>query len=140
MLITFSANLNARENFGFTPILSAISHNKVEVARVLLRHAADYRITTKVGDNILHFAANIATIPMLVLLTEAQLRGLDVTARNSEGLTAGELVARREGEVPKAFSRAFDRLIRSIVEEDLEASSWTSDTSAESWHSTENAE
>ncbi|KAL8923764.1 MAG: hypothetical protein Q9208_004412 [Pyrenodesmia sp. 3 TL-2023] len=139
-LIASSADLNARENFGFTPLVYAIMNNQVDATRELLCHGADYKIPTTFGDNILHFAANIATIPMLAVLTEARIRGLVLEARNSEGLTVGEIVARREEEVPEAFSRAFDRLIRSIVDEDLEAGSWTSDSLAESWHSIEDAE
>ena len=139
-LINSSADLNARENFGFTPLLYAIHENKVETATVLLRHAADYKIATKVGNTILHVAANVATIPMLVVLTKARMRGLDLEARDSEGFTVAELVALREGEMSETFSRAFDRLIRSIVEEDFEAGSWTSISSpAESWHSIEDA-
>lgn len=138
-LISSSADLNARENFGSTPLQSAIGENKVEAAGVLLRYGADYKIVNKSGDNILHIAANIATVPMVVLLTKARVRGLDLEARNFEGLTLAELVERRKGEVPEAFPRAFDRLIHSIVDEDLEAGSWTSDTSGESWHSTEDA-
>lgn len=140
LLISYSADLNARENFGFTPLVYAIARNNVEATRVLLRHGADYKIATKIGDNILHIAANIATIPMLVVLTKARIRGLDLKARNSEGLTVGELVARREGEMPETFSKAFDRLIRSIIDEDFETGSWTSDASTESWHSVEDAE
>ena len=63
--------------------------------------------------------------------------GLDLEARGSEGLTITEPVALREGEVPEAFSRAFDRLIRSIVDEDFEAGSWTSISTSGSWHSIE---
>ncbi|KAL9032842.1 MAG: hypothetical protein Q9180_006276 [Flavoplaca navasiana] len=138
-LISSSADLNARENFGSTPLLSAIGENKVEAAGMLLRYGADYKIVNKIGDNILHIAANIATVPMVVLLTKARLRGLDLEAQNFEGLTVAELVERRKEEVPEAFPRVFDRLIHSIVDEDLEAGSWTSDTSGESWHSTEDA-
>ncbi|KAL8884365.1 MAG: hypothetical protein Q9215_007564 [Flavoplaca cf. flavocitrina] len=138
-LISSSADLNARENFGSTPLLSAIGENRVEAAGVLLRYGADYKIVNKIGDNILHIAANIATVPMVVLLTKARMRGLDLEARNFEGLTVAELVERRKAEVPEAFPRAFDRLIHSIVDEDLEAGSWTSDNSGESWHSTEDA-
>lgn len=138
-LINSSAELNARENFGFTPLLYAIHENKVETATVLLRHGADFNIATKVGNTILHVAANIATTPMLVVLTKARMRGLNLEARDSEGLTMAEIIARRHEEVPEAFSRAFDQLTRSIVDEDFEASSWTSISSAESWHSIEDA-
>ncbi|KAL9016052.1 MAG: hypothetical protein Q9185_006577 [Variospora sp. 1 TL-2023] len=122
-LISSSADLNACENFGFTPLLYAISEDKAEAASVMLQHAADYKLVTQVGNNILHIAANIATIPMLVVLTRARMRGLDLEARNYEGLTVAELIARREQEVPEAFSRAFDRLVRSIVDEDFEPGS-----------------
>ena len=138
-LINSSADLNARENFGFTPLLNAVFDNKVEAATLLLRHGADYKIANKVGGTILHIAANIATVPTLVILTKARMRGLDLEARDSEGLTVAELVARRDGEVPEAFTRAFDRLINSIVDEDFEAGSWTSISSSGSWHSIEDA-
>ena len=138
-LINSSADLNACENFGFTPLLYAIHENKVESATVLLRHGAEYKTITQVGNTILHVAANIATIDMLVVLTKARMRGLDLEARDTEGHTAAELVALPDGEVSDAFPRAFDRLVRSIVEEEFEAGSWTSISSAESWHSIEDA-
>ena len=140
-LINSSADLNARENFGFTPLLYAVFENKVEATTLLLRHGADYKIATKHGGTVLHIAANIATIPMLVILTKARMRGLDLEARDSEGLTMAELVAQRDGEVPEAFTRAFDRLVGSIVDEDFEAGSWTSISSSRtgSWHSIEDA-
>ena len=139
LLINSSADLDACENFGFTPLLYAIHENKVETATVLLRHGADYKIATKAGNTILHVAANIATIPMLVILTKARMRGLDLEARDSEGLTVAELVAKRDGEEPEAFTRAFDRLVCSIVDENFEAGSWTSISSSGSWHSIEDA-
>ncbi|KAI4121156.1 MAG: hypothetical protein LQ338_006535, partial [Usnochroma carphineum] len=138
-LINSSSDLNARDNFGLTPLLCAIGGNKVETAKTLLRHGADYKIATKTGNTILHTAANIATIPMLVVLTKARMRGLDPEARDAEGLTVAELVALRDGEVPKAFSRAFDRLIRSIVDENFEVGSWTYISSAGSCHSIEDS-
>ena len=67
------------------------------------------------------------------------MRGLDLEARGSEGLTITGLVALREAEGPEAFSRAFDWLIRSIVDEDIEAGSWSSISSSGSWHSVEDA-
>ncbi|KAL8724557.1 MAG: hypothetical protein Q9181_006771 [Wetmoreana brouardii] len=138
-LINSSADLNAREDFGFTPLLLAIHENKVEAASVLLRHGADYTIASKAGNTILHVAANVATIPMLVVLAKARMRGLDLKAQDPEGLTVAELIALRDGEEPEAFFRAFDRLLRSIVDEDFEVGSWTSISSAESWHSVEDA-
>ena len=139
LLINSSANLNARENFGFTPLLYAIHENRVETTALLLRHAADYNIRTKNGNTILHVAANIATIPMLVVLTKAKMRALDLKARDPEGLTVDDIIAQRDGEMTEAFAREFDRLIRSIVEEDFEAGSWTSISSADTWHSIEDA-
>ena len=138
-LINSSADLNARENFGDTPLLYAVSENNVEATTLLLRYGADYKIANKLGGTVLHIAANIATIPMLVILTKARMRGLDLDARDSEGFTVADLVAQRDGEVPEAFTRAFDRLTRSIVDEDFEAGSWTSISSSGSWHSIEDA-
>ena len=114
-LIKSSADLDAFENFGFTPLLYAINDNKVETATVLLRHGADHKTTPKAGNTILHVVANIATIPMLVMLTKARMRGLGLEARD---------------EVPEAFTRAFDRLIRSILDEGFEAGTWTSISSS----------
>lgn len=143
VLIDSAANLNALEHFGFPPLLYAIHENKVKSASLLLHHGADYTIATKVGETILHLAANIATIPILAVLTKAQMRGLNLNARNSEGLTATELIAQRNKQEPEAFSSAFDRLTRSIVDGNFEAGGWTSVTSTstssttESWHSIE---
>ena len=138
-LINASADLNPRENFGFTPLLYAIYENSVETTTLLLRYGADYKIPTKVGNTLLHIAANVATIPMLAVLAKARMRGLDLEAPNSEGLTVAQQIAMRKEEVPEAFLKAYDRLIRSIVDEQFEAGSWATVSEAESFHSFEDA-
>lgn len=143
VLIDSAADVNALEHFGFTPLLYAIHDNKTKTANLLLHRGADYTIPTKVGETILHLAANIASIPMLAVLTKARMRGLKLNVRNSEGLTVTELIAQRNKQEPEAFSSAFDRLTRSIVDENFGPGGWTSISStptsstAESWHSFE---
>lgn len=136
-LMRHGADLNQQDRVGETPLLSAVYNNSHEMITLLLKAGADFARATAWANGILHFAANESDVETLALLTKARMRGLDVEARNSDGLTAGELAEGRDS-APEGFTEAWGRLIASITEEDLE-DSWHSPTPStdKSFHSFE---
>ena len=141
-LIQLGANLNATDNFGEPPLLSAVYENAHETITLMLNSGVDYTLKTKFGNTILHFAANESDSETLSLLTRARMRGVDTTAKNVDGLTASELAAARD-RAPPNFMALFDKLVASISDDDdeIEARSITSHTSTEagSWKSMEDS-
>lgn len=136
-LMRHGADLNQQDRVGETPLLSAVYNNSHEMITLLLKAGADFARATAWANGILHFATNESDVETLALLTKARMRGLDVEARNSDGLTAGELAEGRDN-APEGFTEAWGRLIASITEEDLE-DSWHSPTPStdKSFHSFE---
>ena len=139
-LIQHGADLNIGERFGETPLQGAVFENAHETITELLTAGADYTLKTIFGNTILHWAANEADQQTLTLLAEAQMRGVDVDAKNADGITATELAATR-CEHDEALWASFERLINSLSDEqdeDEELGSFVSGTSGEeSWKSVE---
>lgn len=139
-LIKAGANLDEPEEYGEGPLLSAVAENNVETATLLIRAGANATAKTHAGNTVLHLAANVGSIPMLRILTKARLHGLNLDARNSDGHTPVEKATLRMNDdttTDEGFQRAWERLVRSIVDVDFEPPSWaTTPTSGhESWHS-----
>ncbi|KAK0512762.1 hypothetical protein JMJ35_004779 [Cladonia borealis] len=140
ILIQHGANLNIGERFGETPLQGAVFENAHETITHLLTAGADYTLKTIFGNTIMHWAANEADQQTLRILSEAQMRGVDVDAKNADGITATELAAIR-CEHDEALRSSFERLVNSLSDEqdeDGELSSCVSGTSSEeSWKSVE---
>ena len=87
LLIQYGADVNARDNRGFTPlILSArFSHDKTDIAKILLSAGADVNAQNNYGNTALMEAADHRGGNLVTLLLQA---GADVNAQNNEGLTA----------------------------------------------------
>ena len=135
-LIQLGADIDTTDAFGEPSLFSAVYENAHEVITLLLNSGVDYTRKTTYGNTILHFAANESDPESLILLTRARMRGVDTTAKNSDGLTAVDLAAARN-RAPPDFLTLFNRLIASIDEDADEfeansARSWTS-PGAESW-------
>ena len=140
-LIELGADLNATDGFNEPPLLSAVYENAHETITQMLRAGADYTIKTKSDNSILHFAANEADPETLSLLTKARMRGVEVEAKNADGLTADMLASQRD-RAPTDFRTLFARLIASIEDDDDErgTKSVTTVTSGgESWKSFEDS-
>ncbi|KAK4205109.1 hypothetical protein QBC40DRAFT_271721 [Triangularia verruculosa] len=139
-LIKAGADLNEGEEYGEGPLLSAVAENNVETATLLIRAGAALNVKTHAGNTVLHLAANVGTIPMLNILTKARLRDVDLEARNSDGHTPAEkAVLRGKDDAPEGFQQAWDRLVRSIEDDEFEPGSWATTplSGNESWHSFE---
>ena len=139
-LIQQGANINIGERFGETPLQGAVFANAHEAITQLLTAGADCTLKTIFGNTIMHWAANEADQQTLTLLSEAQMRGVDVDAKNAHGITAAELAATR-CEHDEALRASFERLVNSLSDEqdeDEELCSLVSGISGEeSWKSVE---
>ena len=139
-LIQHGANLNIGERFGETPLQGAVFENAHEVITHLMTAGADYTLKTIFGNTIMHWAANEADQQTLKILSEAKMRGVDVDAKNADGITAIELAAMR-CKHDETLRSSFERLVNSLSDEqdeEEELASFVSGTSSEeSWKSVE---
>ena len=140
ILIQHGADLNIVDRFGEAPILGAVYENAHESITQLLTAGADYTLKTTFGHTILRWAANEGDQQTLTLLSRAQMRGVDVDAKNADGRTATELAATR-CKHDEALRASFERLVNSLLDEqdeDEELGSFVSGSSGEeSWKSFE---
>ena len=132
-LIQAGADLNLTSRSDEPPLWSAIYNNSHEAIPQLINAGADVSKKTKYGDTLLHFAAQQSDVKTLALLTRARLRGVDIEAKNSDGLTAKQLAEARIG-APEDFVKGFQHLTDSLVDGD-DISPTSSDGSAVSWKS-----
>ncbi|KAL8723155.1 MAG: hypothetical protein Q9225_000496 [Loekoesia sp. 1 TL-2023] len=117
LLIQMGAEIDNPDRQNETALLSAVYESAHETIPMLIKAGANTRATTRSGNTILHFAANESDLRTLTLLTRARMYGVDIEARNNDGLTARELAVNRIG-APHGFIEAFDRLIASILDTD----------------------
>lgn len=88
--IEAGSDLNKKEAFsGSTPLASAATFNKIEIAKALIDAGADLSIKNNDGATALHGAAFFCRVEIVQMLIDAKA---DKTQRNSFGLTARESV------------------------------------------------
>lgn len=88
--ISAGKDLNLKEPFnGSTPLISAATFGKIEIAKALIDAGADLSITNKDGSTALHSAAFFCRVEIVQMLIDA---GVDKSIRNNFGATARESV------------------------------------------------
>ncbi|KAI9660165.1 MAG: hypothetical protein M1821_001517 [Bathelium mastoideum] len=132
-LIQAGADVNLVSKADEPPLWSAIYNDSHEAITQLVNAGADVSRKTKYGDTLLHFAAQQSDLKTLALLMRARLRGIDIDAKNSDGLTAKQLVGARIG-APLGFHNGFQHLLENLIDND-DASPTSSHSSGESWKS-----
>ncbi|MDO6808846.1 ankyrin repeat domain-containing protein [Zobellia galactanivorans] len=75
---------------GATPLMSAITFDKTEIATVLIDAGADLEIKNNDGSTALHVAAFFGRVELVQLLIDAKA---DKTVKNNYGATARESVS-----------------------------------------------
>ncbi|REG89425.1 ankyrin repeat domain-containing protein [Winogradskyella sediminis] len=86
--IEAGTDINQKEAMsGSTPLMSAATFNKPEIAKVLINANADLSIKNNDGGTALHTAAFFGRIEIVQLLIDAKA---DKTVRNNYGATARE--------------------------------------------------
>ena len=88
--IEAGTDINQKEAMsGSTPLMSAATFNKPEIAKVLISANADLSVKNNDGGTALHTAAFFGRIEIVQLLIDAKA---DKTVRNNYGATARETV------------------------------------------------
>jgi ankyrin repeat protein len=116
-LLERGANLNVESTKGETPLMEAVIHNSSRCLSLFLSKDGPYENQSKRGNSILHLAALTGTLATLNILTQAKLRGIDIHARNVNGLTAMEIACERESSRnrrPEGFLGTFENLVLSM--------------------------
>ncbi len=86
ILLNRGADVNTKDNYGFTPLIFAAKYGHTTTVKLLLTRGADVNVKSKLlGYTALMNAAAFGDIEMVKALLE---RGADVNARNNEGVTA----------------------------------------------------
>jgi hypothetical protein len=97
LLIEYSpAYINARTNFGTTPLLSALEGHNVKdgsILRLLLEHGADINMPNQIGWTPLHRASGDGSLEVVRLLLE---HGANVDLKDNWGRTALEVASGTE--------------------------------------------
>ncbi|NOR14798.1 MAG: acyltransferase family protein [Candidatus Aminicenantes bacterium] len=88
--IKAGSDLNEKDVYGSTPLIIAVTFDKVEVAQALIEAGADMTITNNEGATPLHIAAFFCRTDIVKALLE---KGADKNAKNNSGKTALETVA-----------------------------------------------
>jgi ankyrin repeat protein len=92
LLLEHGADLNAKNESGWTPLHKAAFWGRVDIVATLLEHGADPDVQDKFGRTPLHSAALEGHVDVVRLLLEY---GADPTAKNEDGDTPLDLARRR---------------------------------------------
>jgi hypothetical protein len=87
--IKAGTDLNAKDDYGSTPLIIAATFGKTEVAKALIEAEADLNITNSDGGTALHSAAFLCRTEIVKALIE---NGADKSIKNIYGSTARESV------------------------------------------------
>jgi CubicO group peptidase (beta-lactamase class C family) len=88
--ITAGSDLNEKDQFGSTPLITATTFGKTEAARALIEAGADIEMRTSDGSTPLHVASFFCRTEIVRALLD---NGADKYARNMSGSTAFDNVA-----------------------------------------------
>lgn len=83
-VLAFGANVNARDEGGWTSLVIATIKGHVEVVRALLDQGADVNATDAKGWTALRFAVSICDVEMMKMLADG---GADLNASDRDGWT-----------------------------------------------------
>ncbi|KAM6509572.1 hypothetical protein FALCPG4_017224 [Fusarium falciforme] len=114
LLCEEGADINASQNNSITPLLMAVGFNAHQGQAMLLQLGADY-LRDSQGTTVLHAAAESGDEKTLETLASFGLKGLDVEARDKNGLTAREQFETREQPVTEEVRVAFYRLLEVVA-------------------------
>ena len=88
--IEAGTDINAKEPFGgSTPLITAVTFDKKEIAKTLVDAGADLTATNNDGSTALHSAAFFCRVEMVQMLIDANA---DKTVRNNYGATPRETI------------------------------------------------
>ncbi len=88
--IKAATDLNAKDQYGSSPLIIAATFNKTEIAKALIDAGADLHITNNEGGTALHVAAFFCRTEIVAALLK---KGTDKSIKNKYGATALESVS-----------------------------------------------
>lgn len=108
-LLAWNADVNHKDDFGYTPLHSLIhsplsAHDKVTIARLLLRAKADPLLKDEDGNTLLHTFAEHIEKEGAIELIKLFLPQLSITQKNYDGKTAYELLQEHLTKLPPEVS------------------------------------
>jgi len=99
--IKAGTNINQKDQFsGSTPLISAITFGKTEIAKALIDADADLTLKNNDGSTALHVAAFFCRVEMVQLLIDAKA---DKTVLNNFGATPRQTVIGPFGEIKPVY-------------------------------------
>lgn len=114
LLIQSGANINHRDQHGFSALHLAILNNQPEIFLALHAAGADYRTMRGNKQTLLHHAAQSGSMETLNAMLLSQLRGLNVDVQDDEECTAMDRFLLRVPPATDETKSAFERLLLQI--------------------------
>jgi len=105
--IVAGTNLNAKDQYGSTPLTIAVTFGKTEIAKALILGGADLNLKNNEGSTALHTASFFCRTEIVKVLLE---QGADKTLENNYGATALESVASSFKEVKPIYEQIAKQL------------------------------
>lgn len=84
-ILSRGANVNAKDSYGWTPLMNAASAGRIDIAKLLLANGANLELRDNGGTTALGLAAAKGREEMVTLLLE---KGANINAKDGKGLDA----------------------------------------------------
>ena len=94
LLLEYDFDINHRNRFGMTPLLSSLFFKKYDIAKLFIERGADINISDKEGNTPLMIAIEDINVGLTTILVE---HGADINHQNNKGDTAVSISARNRG-------------------------------------------
>ena len=94
LLLEYGFDINHRNRFGMTPLLSSLFFKKYDIAKLFIERGADINISDKEGNTPLMIAVENINVGLTTILVE---HGADINHQNNKGDTAVSISARNRG-------------------------------------------
>ena len=112
-LIEAGANLDILDKEGQSPLSLAIRFRCFDCMRLLLRNGAKHKLASNRDDTLLHLVAKFPSLRIIEYLAEIDWDGEDIDAKDSEDLTARDLIQIHNSDA--SIARAFQRLLMRLI-------------------------
>ena len=111
-LVEAGAHLDVLDNEGQSPLSLSIKFRRFECMKLLLRSGAKHYLLSEGDDTLLHLVARFPDDRIIDYLSDSDLDGVDLDARNRDHLTARELlhIHNSDPDTALAFQKMLVRL------------------------------
>ena len=112
-LIEAGANLDILDKEGQSPLSLAIRFRCFDCMRLLLQNGAKHKLASNRDDTLLHLVAKFPSLRIIEYLTEIDWGCEDIDAKDSEDLTARDLIQIHNSD--PSIARAFQQLLLRLM-------------------------